>query len=121
MLKFTVRQLKLWAVIYLLIITMLFFLPGSALPKEGWLDKIYFDKCVHFGFFALLLFLWRFYFPSNRKYHWLLLLAAFCYGLGVELIQHYFIENRSFDTGDVIADMAGAVAGIFIWAWYIKK
>jgi len=121
MLKFVARQSTLLAVIWLIFISFLFFLPGSALPKEDWLDAIYFDKWVHFGFFAVLLFLWRFYFPPSAKYHWLLLAVAFAYGLGVELIQHYFIINRSFDIGDVAADIAGAFAGIWFWNRYIKK
>ncbi len=44
------------------------------------------------------------------------LLAAF-YGIGVETVQDQFIANRSFDIGDWIADMIGAVAGIWVWRW----
>ena len=32
-------------------------LPGSDMPKVGWLDKIYFDKWVHIGMFGVLTFL----------------------------------------------------------------
>jgi VanZ family protein len=120
--KISQKQMKLLAFAWLIFISILFFLPGSALPKDDWLSKIYFDKWVHFGFFALLLFLWRFYFPGESKYHHHLLAFAFCYGLSVELIQHFFIANRSFDVGDLIADMTGGVAGIWIWVKrYIKK
>lgn len=121
MVKITVKQTKLFAILWLLFISVLFFLPGKVLPKEGWLDKIFFDKWVHFGFFALLLFLWRFYFPDAAKFSWLLLLAAFFYGLSVEVIQHYFVANRSFDTGDVVADMAGAIAGLWFWTRRVYK
>jgi VanZ family protein len=113
--------LKRLAVIWLLFISVLFFLPGSALPKTAPFGIPHFDKYVHFGFFAVLLFLWRFYFSSATKQSYLLLLVAFCYGLGVEVVQHYVVANRSFDWGDVTADMAGAVAGILIWKGYIKK
>jgi hypothetical protein len=121
MLKITVKQAKVFAVLWLLFISILFFLPGSALPKEGWLDAIYFDKWVHFGFFALLLFLWRFYFPLGRKFSWIVLVLALFYGFGVELVQHFLIANRSFDFFDVAADLSGAVAGVLFWQWYIKK
>ena len=121
MLTINVKYARVLAIVWLLVITVLFFLPGSALPKEDWLDKVYFDKWVHFGFFALLLFLCRFYFPALARYNWWILLLAFCYGMGVELIQHFLIANRSFDLGDVGADMAGAAAGIWFWGWYIKK
>jgi len=121
MLSLIARWAKPLAIIWLLLISFLFFLPGSALPKENWLDDIYFDKWVHFGFFALLLFLWRFYFSPPIKFDTLCLLAALIYGVGVECIQHYLIANRSFDLGDVIADMAGALAGLLVWDRYIKK
>lgn len=114
-------MMKWLAVIWLLFISVLFFLPGSALPKEPPFGITHFDKYVHFGFFALLLFFWRFYFGLAARYHYLLLLMAFFYGMGVELVQHYFIANRSFDLGDVLADITGAVAGILVWVWYIKK
>jgi VanZ family protein len=114
-------RIKMLAVVWLLLISVLFFLPGSALPKEPPFGIRHFDKYVHAGFFALLLFLWRFYFSTALKYSYLLLFVALLYGLGVEAVQHYFIANRSFDLGDVAADMAGAVAGLLIWGWYIKK
>ncbi|HEY0041918.1 MAG TPA: VanZ family protein [Flavisolibacter sp.] len=121
MLRITAKQAKTAALVWLVFISVLFFLPGSALPKQGWLDGIHFDKWVHFGFFGLLLFLWRFYWPAKTGYHVLLLVMAFLYGLGVELIQHYYVANRSFDSGDLIADMVGAVAGILFWEWYKKN
>lgn len=108
------------AIIWLLIISVLFFLPGSSLPKEPPFGILHFDKYVHFGFFALLIFLWRFYFGNALRYTYLLLVMALFYGLGVEVVQHNFIANRTFDLGDVIADMAGAVAGILFW-WGYKK
>jgi VanZ family protein len=121
MFKITVKQMKAFAILWLLFISLLFFLPGSALPKEDWLKDIYFDKWIHFGFFALLVFFWRFYFPSANKFNCMMLVLALIYAFGVEIIQHYFIANRSFDLGDVIADMTGAAAGILFWGWYIKK
>ncbi len=106
------------ALLWLSLITVLFLLPGSALPKDDMFIP-HFDKWVHFGFFTVLLFLFRALWEPSRKYSTLLLLA-FVYGFGIEVIQHYFIANRSFDLGDVLADMTGAVAGILLW-WYIKK
>jgi hypothetical protein len=115
------KRAKILAIAWLTIISILFFLPGSALPHAGWHKSLLFDKWVHLGFFALLVFLWRFYFAAEQKFHLILLGAAFVYGLLVELIQHYLIDNRSFDAFDVAADMAGAVIGILCWQWYKKK
>ncbi len=112
---------KRLAPVWLLIISVLFFLPGSALPNDGLFGIPHFDKYVHFGFFALLVFLWRFYFHPSVRFTYLLLLLAFGYGLGVELIQHYLIVNRSFDLGDVLADMLGTIAGLTFWTRVYKK
>ncbi len=40
----------------------------------------------------------------------------------MEFIQKYFIPNRSFDIGDIIADGIGSAAGLLIsLRMYIKK
>ncbi len=114
-----IARTRLLASLWLLVITILFLLPGSALPKNDMIIP-HFDKYVHFGFFAVLLFLWRIHLEPAIKYSFFLLLLGFVYGLGIEIIQHYLIANRSFDMGDVLADMAGAVVGVLAW-WYIKK
>ena len=114
--------LKVFAIVWLLIISVLFFLPGSALPNESMFGIPQFDKLVHAGFFAVLLFCWRFYFKADVRYTWLLLLLAAAYGLGVEFIQRDFVPHRDFDLYDVIADVIGA--GIGLWFWtkrFIKK
>lgn len=112
---------KLLAILWLLLISLLCFLPGSALPKANWLDDISFDKWVHFGLFTVLLFLWRFEFPSAKNYDLLIVLIAALYGFGIEVIQHYFIPNRSFDLYDILADVTGAIAGVGLWVRIYKK
>jgi VanZ family protein len=109
------------ALLYLSFISFLFFLPGSALPKNALLSKIYFDKWVHIGFFGGLLLLWCWaVLPSKRGFLWLLASAA-AYGILVEIIQDQFVANRSFDIGDWLADMMGAVIALWLWKRYIKK
>jgi hypothetical protein len=39
----------------------------------------------------------------------------------MELIQKYFIPNRSFDLKDILADGLGCGIGLLISGWYIKK
>lgn len=47
--------------------------------------------------------------------------AALVYGIAMEFIQQYFVVNRSFDTGDIVADAIGCLIGYgFSWK-YIKK
>jgi VanZ family protein len=117
----------LFAIGWLVICTILFTLPGSAFPKENWLSRIWIDKWVHVGIFISLMILWsRVYLKRDLRNpkKILLLIAMFLliYGVCVELIQHYFIPNRSFDWGDIIADAGGVVIGYLYSSYrYIKK
>jgi VanZ family protein len=102
--------------------SLLFFLPGSDLPQANWLESIYFDKWVHIGLFAILVFLWRSSFNFDFNYYnWLLLFSALVYGLLVEFIQKNCVPNRSFDLFDVLADMAGSILGLAVWLKAYKK
>lgn len=123
MLKWKIFQYKWLAISWLAIMCILFFLPGSAFPSENWLSKIYIDKLVHIGLFAILIFLWKSAFRSQLpKYNMILLFTALIYGLAVEFIQRDFVPNRDFDLYDVAADMIGAIAGLAVWlSTYRKK
>jgi len=104
------------------LISILFFLPGSALPKENWFDKIYIDKWVHVGLFAVLIFLWRSSFNWDiNTYNLFLLLAAVLYGFLVEVVQLYWIPNRSFDMYDVLSDASGSIVGLLVWLGVYRK
>jgi hypothetical protein len=122
MLKWKILRYKPVAIAWFIIMCVLFFLPGSDLPDAGWLDAIHFDKWVHIGLFAVLIFLWKSSFNLDlNHYNWVLLLSAFLYGLSVEFIQKYWVPNRSFDLFDLLADMAGAVLGLMVWLRVYKK
>jgi len=122
MLKWKLFSSRYVAIGYLIIITLLFCLPGSAFPKDNWLTRIGFDKIVHICFFAALLFLWRNAFSeAHNNITILLLFSSFLYGLLIEIIQSKWVPNRSFDAYDIVADSAGAVIGIYVWWRYIKK
>lgn len=109
------------AVLYFIFISVMFCLPGSVLPQETWLSKIYFDKWVHIGFFAVLLLLWLWSLMPDKKGVLWLLAAAILYGITVEFVQDRFIPNRSFDLTDWAADITGSFIGIWFWHRYIKK
>ena len=100
------------------VILVLICVPGSDLPKNDFLSRIFFDKWVHFGVFGLLVLL--FCYPFKRSVHAAaarnnyfikIAVSAAIYGIITELIQGYFIAGRSCDQWDIMADSAGALAG----------
>jgi VanZ family protein len=107
------------AIAWLAIITLLFLLPGSALPKAN-LHILFFDKWVHMLLFAILT--WLFCRPfaampiGSAKYriYFLLILVTTLYGIAIEFIQRDFITNRSFDVKDIYADAVGSLLGLLI-------
>lgn len=108
------------ALAWLLFITILLCTPGSQLPKVGWSDKVWLDKWAHVFLFLVLVILWcRAYVKAGlviniKKIFIRILILSVVYGVGMEIAQHFFIPNRSFDFGDMIADVIGSVAGYFI-------
>lgn len=102
-----------------------FFLPGSALPDQGWFDKIELDKIVHIALFACMVVLWSipvFYRPSllSRLPKVLILIPFifFGYSIIVEFVQHFFIPGRSFDLVDILADAIGCLIGFLFTKQY---
>lgn len=98
------------------LILVLICLPGSTIPPvETWLNDIYFDKWVHAGLFALLVFLFiypiykKLVLPLQVKKNWAIkiTIAAIIWGITTELIQGFFISGRSFDIYDLAADTTG--------------
>jgi VanZ family protein len=117
------RKVRLMlAFAYLVFITLLFCLPGSAFPKETWFTKIQLDKWLHVAVFGLLAI--AFYSVLVRisfKRVLFMLFLMTLYGFVIEVIQGLYVENRSFDMMDLLADFLGAAAGILFSRRYIKK
>ena len=110
------------AFVWLIMTTILLVLPGSSFPKEDWLSKIWFDKWVHIGLFAIMTFLWcRIRYPGftgelqRKKILYYVAIAVIAYGVAMEFIQQFFVANRSFDYGDIVADALGSYAGYFLY------
>ena len=110
-----------FAIAWFLIITTLMCLPGQVLPQEDWLSKINFDKIVHIGMFAGLVFLWCGFvkkkeniFKSVQQIFVWVALGGCVYGIAMEYVQKYFIPNRSFDIYDIMADTIGSIAGLVV-------
>ena len=117
------------AVLWLIISTILLCLPGSAFPKESWLDNLYIDKWVHITMFTLLTGSWcrgwltREKDPGRLKtiFGYIALCAA-GFGIMMEFVQLFWIPNRSFELKDIGADSLGSLLGLYLSRrWYIKK
>jgi VanZ family protein len=109
-----------FAVTWLLLVTILLCIPGTKLPKIGWQDKIWLDKWIHVFLFMVLVILWTQAYSNkkniqqgSRKIFIQIMVIGCLYGVLMEIVQKYFIPFRSFDLGDIIADGIGCVAGYF--------
>lgn len=59
---------------------------------------------------------------KTKKAFYLIAFLCLVYGIVMEFVQRYYITNRSFDPGDIIADGMGCITGlIFSIKRYIKK
>jgi len=123
------RSFFILALSWFILTIILLILPGSVLPKENWLDKIWADKWVHFFLFGILVILWcRFFYKKGfekknlKKIFLWLMLSGILYGVIMEFVQKYFVPNRSFDLGDIVSDAVGSLSGFFYSIrQYIKK
>jgi VanZ family protein len=114
---------------WLIISTILLTLPGTAFPQENWMDKIWMDKWIHVGMFAIMttLISWAFFKKGIAagaiKRHIIIAgLISFGYGVIMEFIQMLFVAHRSFDALDIVADATGSLIGIwYSMRRYIKK
>lgn len=108
------------ATIWIILILVVCTLPGNDIPTNSFLEKIHFDKFVHFGLFGgIVLFLsLGIYWQKKHISPLTLLLLVFVaagYGLAIEFIQKYWAISRSFDMYDVVADTLGAIAGVWVF------
>jgi VanZ family protein len=117
------------AFIWLIISTILLTLPGTAFPQENWMDRIWMDKWIHVGMFAIMatLISWAFFkkgIPLNKHKNYFITagLIALGYGIIMEFVQLFFVAHRSFDWIDIVSDAAGSFIGVwFSIRRYIKK
>jgi VanZ family protein len=101
-------------------------LPGSTIPDTEGFAIPSFDKIVHVILFGALVGLWCVYLSKKtrgdremkRAFFLVYLFAAFN-GIIIEYIQRDYIPNRSFDQGDIIADVLSASIAYGICTMYL--
>jgi glycopeptide antibiotics resistance protein len=114
----------LWAAVILILCA----LPGSSFPKLTFLDWLRPDKVVHLIMFGALCFLLIKGFTQQNTFHPLSLypkmyaaLLSIIYGIVIELLQEYIFIWRSGEFFDVVADAFGALIGLWVYNYWIKK
>lgn len=113
---------KLLPIVWTIITIVLLCLPGSSIPGGGFVFNIpNLDKIVHVILFGGIVLFWgaHYAFRPERPQGWkklVILLAILSTGLGIvlEYVQFYFIPQRSFDRGDIVADASGAIAAMLL-------
>lgn len=119
---------QIWlALIWSITTLILLCLPGSVIPSHGFFSLPFIDKIVHLILFGGLVFFWSLYSYFHRhpniitvRVSWIIVLLSFLFGVIMEFVQKNFIPNRSFDGGDIIADLVGSLFGYFVTHWFLK-
>lgn len=98
---------------------------SSGLPRLWWLDFPFSDKVLHAGIFGvntlLLLYALRNAMPQWFRLAGLILLWTLVFGASTELMQYYFIETRSGDVLDLLADMVGGTLPLVCFYVVMKR
>ena len=113
------------AILWLVLILFVTLTPGQQLPETP--DIVGFDKLVHLSMFLVLTLLWlSVYLPQNRgniplaKIMTNYLVFGIVFAIFVEYMQHY-IPGRSFDYGDMAANLTGGTVGVIGYYILLKK
>lgn len=118
------KTIFIWGcILWTLVIFILCALPGEDIPDPH-LDIPHLDKIVHFGMFFIFSILLAHLLKlesslSSGLIYAIVIFSAFVYGGTIELLQHYFF-NRSGDVYDLLADMAGAIAGCLCYPLFTR-
>lgn len=118
--QYTILPALLWSVtIFILLI-----IPGEDFPTG---PKVPFlDKGIHIFLFGMQAFLWCRYIDHTHSVHvlWMFLLVfliSCIYGIAMEYVQQYWVANRSFETGDILADIVGSMGGWLIYRYFFLR
>jgi VanZ family protein len=125
----TIQIKSFWpALIGLAVATTLFCLPGKEFPEQDWFSKIFLDKWVHVGLFAVLVGLWclplihrmRELTRLRNLFIWITL-GFIGYGIVIEFVQGNFIPYRTLGVDDMVADAVGCGIGYLFANRQLRK
>ena len=110
------------SIIYLVIIVLLSLLPSSDLPDVPLVSGE--DKWIHVCMYLGLGFVTCWSLDRNGKSMpplYLLLLGVFMWGVLMEVLQQLMAIGRSLEILDMVADLAGAIAGLILYRFMERK
>ncbi len=89
----------------------------SHTPRFPWLIKPGVDKLIHAVLFGIESFLVLLAFAGKQAKPaiWINIIWCFLLGAGLELAQHLWINGRSGEVLDLIADVLGAVVAAWVF------
>lgn len=95
----------------------------STIPKYPWLAFPGVDKLIHAALFGIEAGLIQWYADGRGWKHIFYINLAWCILLGgaLELFQYWFIEGRSGDFLDLLADAAGAVLTLLVMNKFVRN
>ena len=120
---------KIVPIIWTIITIGLLCIPGKAIPGLGLFTIEHLDKVAHLILFGGFVVLWSLYYASinTQQKNFLpqvltITFISIFIGVVLEFVQADYIPNRSFDRGDIMADIIGsALAVVYIFFTEIKK
>jgi VanZ family protein len=120
-------SLKPWlritlGLLYLVLIVLLSLLPTSNLPDIPFFSGE--DKMIHFCMYLGLGFVtcWSLDMRGKRMPSLYLLLAGvFAWGVLMEILQRLMSNGRGMDVWDMLANLAGAIAGLIVYRFLDRK
>lgn len=111
----------LFPVIWTITILVLLCLPGNSIPGSGLFSIKHLDKVAHIGLFGGFVLFWGLYawVKKKSKSAWPyalmgITLISILLGIVMEYVQVNFIPDRSFDIGDIGADIVGSLLVLII-------
>ncbi|PVD49591.1 hypothetical protein DC498_24350 [Terrimonas sp.] len=114
---------SIWpALIWSMAIFILLVIPGRELPEGPEVPSL--DKIIHAFLFGVQVWLWCIYYKKGGKFSslpwlfFLIFLLSSLYGIAMEYVQKYFVINRAFELGDIIADIVGSAIG---WLLAVRR
>jgi VanZ family protein len=112
----------LLSLLYLIVIVLLSLLPSSDLPDVPFFSGE--DKYVHFLMYSGLGFLTCWSLDTRGRQMpplYVLLTGVFLWGVLMEILQRLMSNGRSMEISDMLANLAGAVAGLVVYRIMDRK